>query len=118
MLFTMTGRHIEVTDALRSHAEEKSEKLPRYFDSINHIEVILEGNNGGKPGVEIIVHAEHSNDFIAHESGDDMYACIDIAMHKLERQLHRKKEKQRNNKHIMGVQEIETEAGDSGEFEV
>ena len=47
MLFTMTGRHIEVTDALRAHAEEKSEKLPRYFDSISHIEVILEGNNGG-----------------------------------------------------------------------
>lgn len=116
MLFTMTGRHIEVTEALRSHAEEKSEKLPRYYDSISQVEVILEGNNGGKPGVEIIVHAEHSSNFIARESGDDMYACIDVAMHKLERQLRRKKEKQRNNKHISGVPEIEAEADESSEL--
>jgi putative sigma-54 modulation protein len=113
MLFTMTGKHIEITEALRAHAEEKSEKLPRYYDSINHVEVIVEGNDGGKPLVEIIVHAEHSNDFIVKEAGEDMYACIDVAMHKLERQLRRKKEKQRNNKHITGGQEIE--AGMGGE---
>jgi len=108
MLFTMTGKHIEITEALRAHAQEKSEKLPRYFDSISHIEVIIEGNDGGKPCVEIIAHAEHSNDFVVKESGEDTYACIDIAMHKLERQLRRKKERQRNNKHIGGSVELES----------
>jgi len=104
MLFTITGRRIEITDALRAHAQSKCEKLPRYYDSINQIEVIIEGNDGGKPSVEIIAHAEHTNDFIVREGGEDAYACIDMAAHKLERQLRRHKEKQRNNKHVGGTE--------------
>lgn len=105
MLFTMSGKHIEITEAMRVHAEEKTEKLPRYFNSINQIEVIVDGNDGGNPSVEIIARGEHSMLFVAKESGADTYACIDLAVHKLERQLRRKKEKQRNNKHIVGAAE-------------
>lgn len=107
MLFTISGKHVEITDAIRDHAQEKIEKLPRYYNSLTQIEVIIEGNDGGKPSVEIIARAEHSNIFIATESGDDLYACIDIAVHKMERQLRKKKEKQRNNKHITSVPEPE-----------
>ena len=115
MLFTMTGKHIEITDGLRAHAQEKADKLPRYYNSINHIEVVIKGNDGGKPSVEIIVHAEHSHDFVVKECGEDTYACIDVAMHKLERQLRRKKEKQRNNKHMGGAPEFETGIAYTGE---
>ena len=107
MLFTISGKHIEITDAIREHAKDKTEKLPRYYNSINRIEVIIDGNDGGTPSVEIIASAEHSNVFIAKESGEDTYACIDTAVHKLERQLRRKKQKQRNNKHITGSVELE-----------
>ena len=117
MLFTITGKHVEITDAIRNYAEEKTEKLPRYYDSINRIEVIIEGNEGGKPSVEIIASAEHSNVFVAQETGDDTYACIDIAIHKLERQLRKKKEKQRNNKHIGGAAEVSEIGSDSDEQE-
>lgn len=107
MIFTISGKHVEVTDAIRDHAQEKIEKLPRYYNSLTQIEVIIEGNDGGKPSVEIIARAEHSNIFIATETGDDLYACIDLAAHKMERQLRKKKEKQRNNKHVTPVQEPE-----------
>jgi len=113
MLFTITGKHIEITDALRSHAQEKCEKLPRYYNSINQIEVLIDGSDGGKRSVEIIAHAEHSGDFVVRENGEDTYACLDVAIHKLERQLQRKKEKQRNNKHISGA-EMETGLADTG----
>ncbi|MBE0534505.1 MAG: ribosome-associated translation inhibitor RaiA [Phycisphaerae bacterium] len=113
MLFTITGKHIEITDALRAHAQEKCEKLPRYYNSINHVEVIIDGSEGGKTSIEIIAHAEHSNDFVVKEGGEDTYACIDVAVHKLERQLRRKKEKQRNNKHI-GAAELETGPAEAG----
>lgn len=115
MLFTITGKHVEITEPIRNYAEEKTEKLPRYYDSINRIEVIIEGNEGGKPSVEIIASAEHSNVFVAQETGDDMYACIDAAVHKLERQLRKKKEKQRNNKHIGGAAEAPEIGSDSDE---
>jgi len=100
MLFTITGKHVEITDAIRSHAEGKTAKLPKYYNSINQIEVIIDGGDGSDAIVEVIARAKHSNVFIAKESGQDTYACIDLAVHKLERQLRRKKKKQRNNKHL------------------
>lgn len=102
MLFTITGKHIEITEAIRKHAEEKTAKLPKYYNSINRIEVIIGGANGSGSNVkvEIIAKAEHSNIFVGTESGDDAYKCIDMAVHKLETQLRRKKSKERNNKHM------------------
>lgn len=99
MRVTITGKHIEITDAIRAHIEDKASKLPRYFNSVSQIEVILEGNTGVVKSVEVIVSAEHYPDVIAREQGEDLYACIDLAMHKMERQLHKIKEKERGNKH-------------------
>lgn len=109
MLVTITGKHIEVTDAIRLHAEQKVEKLPRYYDSISQIEVVLEGNEGGKQCVEIIVHAEHNDLLVAKEIGEDIYTCIDTVVHKMERQLKKTKEKQRGHKAI-STSEIEQPA--------
>ena len=109
MNMTITGKHVEITDAIRAHAEEKVQKLPRYYDSVTQIEVILEGNEGGMQSVEIIVHAEHSDLLIAKENGTDAYACIDAAAHKMERQLRKAKEKQRNHKGSRTAQSSELE---------
>lgn len=98
MLVTITGKHVEITDAIRLHAEEKVQKLPRYYDSITQIEVVLEGNEGGNQCVEILVHAEHNDLLVAKETGTDIYTCIDAAAHKMERQLRKAKEKQRGHK--------------------
>jgi len=102
LLFKITGKHIDLTNAIRQYAEQKTSKLPKFYDSINRIEVILDGNPGGtgpSVNVELIARGEHSNVFVVSEQGEDAYQCIDIAVHKLERQLKKKKEKQRNNKH-------------------
>ncbi len=99
MLFTISGKHIDITEALKRHAEEKTSKLPKYYDSINHVEVIIDVNKGGNTSVEIIARAEHSKIFIVTETGDDAYKCIDVAVHKLERQIRRKKTRERDNKH-------------------
>jgi putative sigma-54 modulation protein len=101
LIFTITGKHVEITEALRAHAREKTSKLPKFYNSINQVEVVIDGSDGGKTSVEVIARGEHSNVFVVTESGDDAYACIDVAVHKLERQLRRKKEKQRDNKHII-----------------
>ncbi len=99
MLFTITGKHIEITEAIRKHAEEKTAKLPKYYNSINRVEVIIDGSQGGETSVEVIAKAEHSKIFVGTEAGQDAYRCIDMAVHKLERQLRRAKSKERDNKH-------------------
>ncbi len=99
MLFTITGKHVNVTEALKGHAEKKTSKLTRYYDRINQVEVIIEGNKGGNVTVEVIARAEHNKIFVVKERGTDAYACVDVAVHKLERQLRRRKGKERDNKH-------------------
>ena len=102
MLFTISGKHIEVTEAIKKHAEEKTSKLPKYYDSINQVEVVIDESPGGNTDVQIIARGEHSKVFVVSETGEDAYKCIDIAVHKLERQLRKKKEKERNKKHTNG----------------
>ena len=99
MLFTITGKHIEVTEAMRQRAEEKTSKLAKYYSSINQIEVVVDGSEGGSVMVEIIARAEHSKIFVGSEKGQDAYQCIDMAAHKLEAQLRRIKSRERDNKH-------------------
>ena len=104
MLFTISGKHIEITEAIRKYAREKTSKLPRYYNSINQVEVIIDGKPGGNTSVEIIARGEHSKIFIVTETGQDAYKCIDVAVHKLERQLRRKKGRERNTKHTGGTE--------------
>ena len=99
MLFTISGKHIEITEAIRRHAQEKTSKLPKYYNSINQIEVVIDGSQGSNASVEIIARAEHSKIFVGTETGTDAYRCIDMAVHKLERQLRRVKSRERDNKH-------------------
>jgi putative sigma-54 modulation protein len=106
LLFTITGKHIEITEAMRQHAQEKTSKLPRYYDSINQVEVIVDGSEGGSTSVEIIARAEHSKVFVGTEKGADAYQCIDIAVHKLQRQLRRVKSKERDNKYPGGSEPV------------
>ena len=99
MLFTISGKHIEISPDIRSHAEDKTSKLPKYYDSINQVEVIIEAGKGTSAAVEVIARAEHSKVFVGKEAGEDVYRCIDLAVHKIEEQLRRRKEKERDNKH-------------------
>ena len=104
MLFTITGRHTEITESIKSHAEEKTAKLPRFYDSINQVEVIIEGgSDGGSIKVEVIARAEHGKIFVVTQTGQDVYVCIDSAVRRLEGQIRKKKEKERDNKYPGGT---------------
>ena len=105
MLFTIRGKQIDITEAVKAYAEEKTAKLPRYYNSINQVEVMIDGNEGGKINVEIIARAEHNKIFIVTETGQDPCRCIDVAVRKLQRQLRRQKGKERDNKHT-GITEL------------
>jgi putative sigma-54 modulation protein len=89
---------MEVTQALKTYAEQKSNKLTKYYDRIQEIEVIFDAGKD-KTSVEMIVNAEHRNMFLAHHGEGDAYACIDACIDKLERQLSDHKKKVRNRKH-------------------
>lgn len=108
-MVTISSRHMEVTAALKTYAEQKAAKLTRYYDRIQEIEVIFD-NAPDAMHVEMIVNAEHRKMFIARHAQDDAYACIDGCLGKLERQLSEYKKKFRNRKHSSGEDKHEMRA--------
>jgi putative sigma-54 modulation protein len=104
LLFTVTSKHINITEAVKNYAQKKTSKLPRYYNSINRVEVIIDGKPSGNISVEMIARGEHSKVFVVTETGENVYKCIDASVHKLEKQIRRRKGKERNNKHVTGEQ--------------
>ena len=101
MQTSVTGRHMDLTPELRSYAETKAGKLTRFYDRIQTVDVILDGEGNGFEA-EMIVKAERKHVFVAKEISEDMYAAVDLVVDKVERQLRRHKEKLRNRKHPAG----------------
>ncbi len=98
MEFKISGRHMDITDPIREYAEKKSSRLPRYFDRIQSIDVVVDQRDRSFH-VEMVVDIERADDIRAHAEGEDVYACIDAASERAERQLTDHKEKLRNRKH-------------------
>lgn len=95
----VTGRHLEITPAIRDYATEKAGKLTRYFDRVSSIEVLADRGQNHNYQVEMIVHVERHEPFVARGNHEDLYASIDLVLDKMERQLTDHKEKLRNRKH-------------------
>lgn len=105
----ITGKHIAITDEIRDRIEEKISGFPKYYSSVLAVEVIVESGKAGQQStVEIIARAKHNHTLVASQSGSDVYACVDEAVKKVERQLVKQKQKERDNKHSgEAQQEIE-----------
>ena len=95
MNIVVNARHMEVTDAMKKYVEEKTSKLPRFYDNIQSIETIID-IEADQPVVEIVVTAKRKNTFVATQRNNDMYACVDQCLHKIAGQLRRHKDKVRD----------------------
>ncbi|MBW7904315.1 MAG: ribosome-associated translation inhibitor RaiA [Phycisphaerae bacterium] len=98
MQITVSGRHMTVSDEVKSYCQDKAGRLLRFYDRIQSIELVL-GGADGQHSAEIIVHAEGTHPFVASEQHDDVHAAIDVLMDKVEGQIRRHKERLRNRKH-------------------
>ncbi|MEX0885511.1 MAG: ribosome-associated translation inhibitor RaiA [Phycisphaeraceae bacterium] len=93
MEINVKGKHIDITEPIRDYAVDKAAKLPRYFARVQGIDVVLDKPDNRGYEVEMIVHVEHHEAFVGRAKGEDLYACIDEANDRLERQLTDHKEK-------------------------
>lgn len=91
MQVSVTGHHIEVTDSLRNHVEEKITKLKRHFDNVTDVHVILTVEKLEQKA-EATVQISGAKLF-ADDVKEDMYQAIDCMVDKLDRQIIKHKEK-------------------------
>lgn len=91
MQIHFTGRHMEVTEALRNVTTDKFEKLSRHFDHIQEARVTF-----GTEKLSQLVEASLSvpgTDIVASAENEDMYIAIDLLVKKLNKLLTKHKEK-------------------------
>lgn len=91
MQINISGRHVDVTPALRAYVEEKMQRLERHFDHLLDVHVVFSVEKQ-RQHVEATVHYPGGSAF-ADQEHEDMYAAIDLMMDKLDSQVRRQKEK-------------------------
>lgn len=93
MQISISARHGHLSEATQQKIEAKVEKLSRIFDRVMSIEVTVDLEHDETPGIDIRVSAEHKHDFVATERTSGLWASLDGAIHKIEQQLRKYKEK-------------------------
>ena len=93
MQIRISTRHGNLSEETQSKIRAKVEKLPRLFDRLTAIEVTVDLERRDEPSIDLRVSAEHRHDFLASTRSNDLLGSIDLAMHKLEQQLRKHKEK-------------------------
>lgn len=88
MTIELTGRHFELTPAIRAHAEEKIRKLGRLIDNLE-IEVKLASEKHRQ--ICSIVARGKGGTYTGEVANDDLYTAINEAVDVLARQLRKSK---------------------------
>jgi len=92
MRFEFTGRHIEVTPAIRAHVQEQFKKLDHIFNGTNaRAHVIIEVQRNRQIGEIVVNWRDHT--FAAKDANSDMYQALTRAVSKLEKQALKLKKK-------------------------
>ena len=93
MQFNISGHHIEITPALREHAETKIKRLAHHFEQITRSDITLTVEKS-RHKAECNIHVSGSDLHASAENeNENMYAAIDTLADKLDRQLLKHKEK-------------------------
>jgi len=97
MKFEYTGRHLEVTPAMRSHVESHFARLNHLFNGSSKAHVIIEVERG-KHRAEIVVDW-HDHTLTAKSALSDMYFALSKTIDKVEKQALKLKNKIIDRKH-------------------
>lgn len=91
MSIEVTARHMSAPGA-KEYAYEKAEGLVDQFPRIEHVHVILDVEKH-RYEAEIVIQAKNHIRVEAKETTDDMWAAIDVAVDRAERQLRKLRDK-------------------------
>jgi len=98
MQINISTKHLEMTPTIEEYISKKAEKLTRYYDRIEQIDVLLEKTTHGFTS-EIITCVEHHDSIVSSNEDLDLHASIDGCIDRNVRQLTDLKTKLRDQKH-------------------
>ncbi len=95
MNVSITGRHFEITPSLKEHIENRLIKINNHFDHVIDAKFILSVEKLDNI-VDATIHLPHL-DINAKSVHSDMYKSIDLVINKLDRQVIKYKEKNKDH---------------------
>ena len=114
MNVSLTGRQLELTDAIKAHMTTSIDTLSKYNMDIISVNVVASAQTKkGKEHsvVEFVINLAHKNSVIIKQSDMDLYAAIDLAIARAQKALRRMHDKDTNH-HKIGLNEAKAEIVD------
>ena len=114
MNISLTGRHLELTDAIKNHLTTSIETLNKFNLEIISVNAIASTHTKkGKEHsvIEFVINLAHKNSIIIKQSDDDLYAAIDIAISRAQKAMRRMHDKESDH-HKIGLNEVKSDRTD------
>jgi putative sigma-54 modulation protein len=114
MNISITGRHLELTEAIKAHVNTSIETLSKYNMDIISVNVVASAQTKkGKEHsvVEFVINLAHKNSIIIKQNDDDLYAAIDIAISRAQKAMRRMHDRDTSH-HKVGLNEAKAESVD------
>lgn len=111
MNISITGRHLELTDAIKTHINTSVETLNKYNMDIISVNVIASAQTKkGKEHsvVEFVINLAHKSSIIIKQNDGDLYAAIDLATSRAQKAMRRIHDKDLGH-HKVGLNEAKSE---------
>lgn len=93
MEVSITARHGSITEEAHELIRQKAGKLPRFYERVTQVDVVIDLQHSEEPDVEMKVSAEHHDDFFARAKGNNVLSAVESVVQKMEQQLRKYKEK-------------------------
>jgi len=114
MNISITGRHLELTEAIKAHINTSIDTLSKYNMDIISVNVVASAQTKkGKEHsvVEFVINLAHKNSIIIKQNDDDLYAAIDIAISRAQKAMRRMHDRDTSH-HKIGLNEVKAESVD------
>lgn len=109
MQINISARHGHLSTQTQTLVAEKVERVKKFLDRITSIVVTCDLEHKEAPEAEIRITAEHAGEFVATAKAENLLAALDSAIHKIEQQLKKHKEKSTDYR-ATGVKHLPLEA--------
>jgi putative sigma-54 modulation protein len=100
MQLSVTFRHMDPSEALKTYVQERTTRLTKYIDRPLESQVTLTVQKF-RQIADVVINADGIR-IAGQEAHEDMYAAIDLVMDKIERQVKKYKGKIRKHKPTLG----------------
>ena len=114
MNISLTGRQLELTDAIKAHMNASIETLNKYNMDIISVNVVASAQTKkGKEHseVEFVINLAHKNSIVISQNSEDLYAAIDMATSRAQKAMRRMHDKDSDH-HKVGMNEAKAETVD------